>query len=150
MAFVPLVPHHPASAKESGLTVSWTATGREHYQASINLGVRVVGQLGLSRPKPGEPRVRIHAAYCAETNRMEIRRAKPDELGFGLCWKEASAGRHSACLRLTLPGIVGDKRKAMACEHAVTEQDGAPLLMIHMPAWAQPYHARRATMQAAA
>lgn len=141
MARVPLLPG--ATAKNAGVTVSWTSTGRTQYQCSINLSTDLTAQLGLVRGRG----TRVYVEYCAELNRLWARLARPTERGWGVCWKAGAPGRYAANLRITLPEIHGDKRPAQPVTYAVHQEEAGPVLEIDMPAWAQPPSARREKMQ---
>jgi hypothetical protein len=121
------------NARDSGVTVSWSLNGRRHHQCGINLSSQIVKDLGL------EAGHRVRVDRCIETNRVWLSKTTGTD-GWAINWKVRPTSR-SAQIRLPLPGIYGEKRPAVPCEHRMTAEGD---LEISMPEWAQPPSARRA------
>lgn len=143
---MPRAPLTPApSGNRGGVTVAWNASGERCFHAVVSLHLPTTRALELQR---GD---KAMVEHCAETNRIWIRRADPGEhsRAWAILWKRSTDTNSAATLRLTLPGIHGDKRPAQPCEHTLRVTPAGPELEIQMPAWAQPPSARRNAMKAA-
>lgn len=134
-----------ASGARDGVTVAWNTGGKRAFFCIINLHLLTIQALKLER---GDKAV---FERCTETNRAWVRRAQPHEhdAAWAVNWKRASAGRASGSLRVSLPGIYGERRPAVSCTNRLIQTEHGPELEIDMPAWAQPPSARRAAVKAA-
>jgi hypothetical protein len=135
-----------ATNLRDGVSVAWSSNGKRCYHAVVNLHVVNTTALNLER---GD---KVMVERCVETNRIWIRRADPTEhlQAWALYWRHVRAPRSAVKLRLTLPGIYGDKRPAQHCAHRLRQTERGPELEIDMPGWAQPPSARRAALEKAA